>query len=75
MDQLIVDLPNRHVFAIATAMRTPFRWPVHVTPVPPPRPEDGSWECKTVGEVLSTLQWPEVQPTVRIASLAEIRAK
>ena len=75
MDQLIVDLPNRGVFAASPSMRTPFRWPVYVTPVPPPRPEDGSWECRTVEEVLATLQWPEVQPSVRIASLAEIRAK
>jgi hypothetical protein len=75
MDQLIVELPNRQVFAVAPAMRTPLRWPVYVTPVPPPRPEDGSWECATVEEVLSTLQWPQVQPSVRIASLAEIRAK
>jgi hypothetical protein len=75
MDQLLVELPNRRVFAAAPSMRTPLRWPVYVTPVPPPRPEDGSWECKMVEDVLATLRWPEMQPTVRIASLAEIRAK
>jgi hypothetical protein len=75
MDQLIVSLPNHRTFAAAPSMRTPMQWPVYVTPVPPPRPEDGSWECLTVAEVLSTFRWPEVQPEVRIASLDEIRAK
>jgi hypothetical protein len=73
MHQLIVRIGDR-AFAMAPPMRRPNQWPVYVTPIPPPSDRSGSWECRTLDEVTSTLSWPKTQPKVRVASLDEVRA-
>lgn len=72
-DQLLVRI-NRRIFAMATSMKRATTWPVYVTPVPPPNEHAGSWACVSIEDVLATLDWPQVQPAVRIASVEEVRA-
>jgi hypothetical protein len=71
-DQLFVRVGMR-TFAMATSMKRATTWPFYVTPIPPTTEAGGSWECFSIEDVLSTLKWPDVQPSVRIASVEEIR--
>ena len=74
MDQLFVHVGNRS-FAVGTLMNRATQWPVYVAPMGPGDDLGGSWECFTTDDVLSTLHYPTTRPTVRVATLAELKAK
>jgi len=67
------------IFSISPAfdrtMEAIAEWPVYVCPVPPPTALSGSWECRTMEEIMETLRWPGHIPNVRIKSVAELRAE